>query len=165
MNFFLTLIIFLTISIGYSSEICSRIAQINYQEVLVDAGDRKKGEGLRYYLEKDPVSKKLLNDYQRTNTPSKWSVASTTLGSVLILAGLFQTGDSDELGSKDTLILSGAGIIGINYLINKTISTGSEKILNKAIMQYNKRNSPKIFFNPLIEKNGAGASLSVTQEF
>jgi len=50
----------------FAVETCSRIAIINYQEVLVDSNASDKGEGLRYHLEKDPVAKEYLNTYQKT---------------------------------------------------------------------------------------------------
>ena len=166
MKFFSFIYILLSVSLSYSSEICSRIARINYQEVLVDAGDGRKGEGLRFYLEKDLSAKRLLDKYQETNTPSAWSVASSTVGSLLILTGLLQTGDSDASSQKDTLLFGGAAIIAVNYLINKTISQGSEDTLNKAIEQYNKRNSPKIYFNPYLDNdNNIGASAGITTGF
>lgn len=162
---FFVIALFLSNSLSYSAEICSRIAKINFQEVLVDAGDGRKAEGLRFYLEKDPIAKDLLNEYQDINRPSVWSVATSTLGSLMILTGIFQTGDSNA-SSKNNLIFSGVAVIGINYLINKTISQNSEKILNKAIEQYNKRNLPKIYFNPYIDNsNNLGASAGLTQRF
>lgn len=162
------LIIFmiLSTSLSYSAEICSRIAKINFQEVLVDAGDGRKAEGLRFYLEKDLVAKNLLDEYQDINRPSALSVGVSTVGSLMILTSIFQTGNSNALGHRDTLMFSGIAVIGINYLINKTISQNSEKILNKAIEQYNKRNSPKIFFNPYLDdSNNLGASAGFTQRF
>ncbi len=162
---FIILFLLITSSLSYSAEICSRIAKINFQEVLVDAGDGRKAEGLRFYLEKDPIAKNLLNEYQKINRPSIWSVATSTLGSVMILTGIFQTGESNA-SNKNNLIFAGAAIIGINYLINKTISQSSEKILNKAVEQYNKRNLPKIYFNPYIDNsNNLGGSAGLIQRF
>lgn len=64
MRIILSFLLFFMISNAVAEKTCSRVATINYQQVLVDAGSNKKGEGLRFYLEKDPISKKLLDKYQ-----------------------------------------------------------------------------------------------------
>ena len=51
----LILITILAPNIIWSVETCSRTAIINYQKILVDINTTHKGEGLRYYLEKDTV--------------------------------------------------------------------------------------------------------------
>ena len=63
------IILILSIQIGYCAETCSRKAIVNYQEILVDGGSNKKGEGLRFYLEKDKYSKELLDKYQGSSIP------------------------------------------------------------------------------------------------
>ena len=47
------------ISPGYAitDEPCSRSARINYQDVLVDTSSTRKGEGIKFYLEKDPIAR------------------------------------------------------------------------------------------------------------
>ena len=55
---------------SYGADTCSRVATINYQEVLVDLSNKNRGEGLRYYLEKDQISEDLLDEYQKNNRPT-----------------------------------------------------------------------------------------------
>lgn len=149
----------------HAAETCSRVAVINYQEVLVDAGSSKKGEGLRFYLEKDPISKDLLDKYQDKNKPSIWSAGTSTVGSLMLLAGLMQTSDQENISDRNTLLYGGGILIAISYLTSKTIQYNNEKILKQAVDQYNKRNRPKIFFSPYSDGNGAGFGVGATQEF
>lgn len=159
--------IILTFIIGLQSslavETCSRVAVINYQEVLVDAGSNKKGEGLRYYLEKDPISKELLDEYQERNRPSLWSAGASTLGSLMLLAGLTQTDGSST--NRRNLLYGGGILIGITYLTSKTMQYNNEGILKQAVDQYNKRNRPKIFFSPYSDNGSTGFGVGINQEF
>jgi hypothetical protein len=41
----------------------------------------------------------------------------------------------------------------INFLVAKTMETSNEQNLRKAIEEYNKRNLPKIYYNPDQEDN------------
>lgn len=159
-----SLLIFLSIGV-FGNETCSRVAVINYQEILVDAGSSKKGEGLRYYLEKDPISKELLDKYQKKNKPSNWGAASSSLGSLLILSGLLQTNETEGFANRDSLLYSGAILIGISYLTSKTLQYNNEEYLKQAVDQYNKRNSPKIYFNPYTDGNNTGLGVGVVKEF
>ncbi len=125
-------------------ETCSRIAIINYQEVLVDANTSEKGEGLRYHLEKDPIALEYLNTYQKNST-IKWpSAVLGTAGTGLLLYGFFNS-DSED---RRLYIISGTATILVNFLIARTLEVTNESNLNRAIEEYNKRNLPKIFFNP-----------------
>ena len=67
-------LLFLQISPASATETCSRIATINFQEVLVDTNSTDKGEGLRFHLEKDPIAKEYLNLYQK-NSAITWPTA------------------------------------------------------------------------------------------
>lgn len=148
------------------AETCSRVATINYQEVLVDAGSGKMGEGLRFYLEKDPESKKLLDEYQKRNKPTLWSASASTVGSFLILSSLLQTNESSGIQNKNTLLYSGVMLVGISYLMSKTMKYSNEKYLKQAVDQYNKRNSPRIYFSPFRDNNGgSGATFGVGKRF
>lgn len=144
MRFFLAfLLIFVSLPV-FSVETCSRIAIINYQEVLVDANTSEKGEGLRYHLEKDPVALQYLNTYQK-NSGIKWpSAVLGTAGTGLLLFGFFNS-DSED---RRVYILAGTTTILVNFLVARTLELTNEANLNKAIEEYNKRNLPKIFFNP-----------------
>lgn len=154
MKMFISLLLMLSTTI-YAGETCSRVATINYQEVLVDAGTGKMGEGLRFYLEKDPISKSLLNKYQKLNKPSRWSASASTFGSLAIVASLLQNEEASGLGSKSTLLYGGVMLISLSYLTSKTVKFSNEKILKQAIDQYNKGNSPRIYFSPFKDKTGS----------
>ena len=151
------LIIILCFSLGqmsyvWSEETCSRVAVINHQKVLVDTSSTKKGEGLRYYIDKDPVAKNYLDTYQDKSRPNWANAAVGTLGTSLLIGGLF-TSDSpkdpnEKFNNKEILLGSGAIIILLNFIVARTNSYNNEKYLNKAVEEYNKRNTPKIFFTP-----------------
>lgn len=149
-----------------SAETCSRVATINYQEVLVDASSSNKGEGLRYYLEKDQTAKDLLNEYQDNNKPSIRSAAMSTLGGVMMVGSFFNTGNTGSgITNRDFLLFGGITLIGLNYLISKTNQYHNEYLLSKSVEEYNKRNTPRIFFSPTDPKAGMGLGLGVGQEF
>ena len=152
----------LTITVGYCAETCSRIAIINYQEVLVDAGSNKKGEGLRYYLEKDTNSHKLLDEYQDKNKPTVLGAATSTIGSFMILSGLMQTNESSGIQNKNTLIFGGGILVALSYLTSKTMQYNNEILLKRSVDQYNKRNLPRIYLSP---GAGKGFGVGITQEF
>ncbi len=152
---FLTLILSIFMCLPcLANTTCSRTAVINYQEVLVDAGSGKLGEGLRFYLDKDPESLSLLNEYQKRSKPTLWNTGTSTVGSLMVLAGVLQSGNKNGLGDKKVLIGGGALLITLSYLISKTMKKSNEKYLNLAIDQYNKRNSPRIYFSPFRDNNG-----------
>lgn len=137
----LSLLLFLTSFSSSAEETCSRTAIINYQEVLVDTDSTKKGEGLRFYLEKDDIAEELLNKYQ-TGAEHKWhSAALGTIGTGLIISGLFVNSTSNN---KSVLYLSGATLLVVNFLMAKTFEKGNEENLIKAVEEYNKRNLPRI---------------------
>lgn len=151
--------------VAWSVETCSRIATINYQEVLVDVSSANRGEGLRYYLEKDPIAKELLDEYQENNHPTWKSAAMSTLGTGMMLGGLLRTneGENETLTSRNFLLLGGATLIGVSYLISKTNQYNNEYLLLKSIDEYNKRNTPRIFFAPT--SDGTGMGIGVGGEF
>lgn len=125
-------------------ETCSRIAIINYQEVLVDSNASEKGEGLRYHLEKDPVAKQYLDSYQN-NSAIRWPNALLgTAGTGLLLFGFFTSNSED----RQLYLISGGATILVNFLVARTLEVTNEANLNRAIEEYNKRNLPKIYFNP-----------------
>jgi hypothetical protein len=151
---------------AFAVDTCSRVAVINYQEVLVDAGSGKMGEGLRFYLEKDPVSKELLDEYQKKNTPTILSASASTAGSLLILASLSQTSEEEGIQNKNTLLYTGAALVALSYLTSKTVKFSNEKILKSAVDHYNKRNSPHIYFSPYKDhNNSSGLGIGLQQDF
>lgn len=155
-------------SIILAAETCSRVASINYQEVLVDVSSNRRGEGLRYYLEKDPVAKELLDEYQRNENPTWRSAAISTVGSAMILGGILRNDSENDqlLISKNFLLVGGISLIAVSYLVSKTFQYNNEYLLLKSIDEYNKRNTPRIFFSPTgTEKGGMGLGVGVGQEF
>jgi hypothetical protein len=144
LRFFLVfLFIFLSVP-AFSVETCSRIAIINYQEVLVDSNTSEKGEGLRYHLEKDPIALSYLNTYQK-NSGIQWhSAVLGTAGTGMLLMGFFNS-DSEN---RRLFVIAGASTILVNFLVSRTLEMTNETNLNRSIEEYNKRNLPKIFFNP-----------------
>jgi hypothetical protein len=150
---------------AFSAETCSRVATINYQEVLVDVSSSNRGEGLRYYLEKDQIAKELLDEYQENNRPTWKSAAMSTLGTAMMLGGFLRTtdGENETFTSKNFLIFGGATMIGVSYLISKTNQYTNEYLLLKSVDEYNKRNTPRIFFAPT--GDGSGFGLGIGQEY
>jgi len=149
MKILISIIFSLTSNLIFANETCSRTAIINYQETLVDLNSNQKGEGLRYYLEKDSIAKSHLDTYQN-NIEFKWPNAILgTFGTGLILSGLLIADSGDK---KDTLIITGASMALINFLIAKTFEINNENNLKKSIDEYNKRNLPRIYFDPLAQK-------------
>ncbi len=133
----------------YAVDTCSRLAVINYQEVLVDTNSTEKGEGLRFHLEKDPLAKSYLETYQE-GTQIRWQNAVMgTLGTSLVLGGIL----TNNSGKKKTMLIGGATAIIINFLMAKTLDNANESNLIKAIEEYNKRNLPKIYFNPDLDSS------------
>jgi hypothetical protein len=149
----------------WAAETCSRVATINYQEILVDVSSSNRGEGLRYYLEKDQIAKELLDEYQDNNRPTWKSAAMSTLGSAMLIGGLLRTneGENETLTSRNFLLFGGATLIAVSYLISKTNHYNNEYLLSKSVEEYNKRNTPRIFLSPT--EDGAGLGFGVGQEF
>jgi len=128
-----------------AQETCSRSAIINYQEILIDTNSTQKGEGLRFYLEKDPTAIKYLDKYQE-GAQIKWAnIVMGTTGSLLTIGGLLVGGDSDD---KKAMIIGGVSLLIVNYLTAQTSYFGNERNLEKAIREYNYRNSPPIYYSP-----------------
>ncbi len=137
---------------SFANEACSRIAIINQQEVLVDPSSNRKGEGLRYHLEKDEVAKFYLNEYQNTIESNLRPAIIGTAGTGLILSA-FIANASDK--NRKVLLLSGVATILINFLIDKTIDSSNEKNFTRAIEEYNKRQFPKIYLQDNEKTNPA----------
>lgn len=129
--------------LAQQDETCSRVATVNYQEVLVDANSSQKGEGLRFYLEKDKVAESYLNAYQEGSQVKWHNAVMGTTGTGLIVAGLFTNSTSNN---KESLLIGGAAMILVNFLISKTQETANEQNLRRAIDEYNQRNLPRINF-------------------
>lgn len=142
-KFLILFILFSLLSPTWAVETCSRTALINYQEVLVDTNSNQKGEGLRYYLEKDQIASDYLNKYQEGSHLNWYQAVPGSIGTGMIVAGLISSGGSN----KRSLIIGGAALIAVNFLIAKTFEAANEENLQKAVEEYNKRNLPLIHFN------------------
>jgi len=155
------------LSIAHAAETCSRVATINYQDVLVDVSANGKGEGLRYYLEKDTAAKQLLDEYQENNRSTWKSAAPSTLGVAMILFGFLRpnSGENEAITSKNFLLIGGMTLIAVGYGVSKTTQASNEVFLKRSVEEYNKRNSPKIFFSPTDPRNGVGLGMGVSGEF
>ena len=142
---------------------CGRSVTIDYQEVLIDNDATQKGEGLRYYLAKDPVALSYLDKYQQ-GTRIHWANAALgTIGTGLILGASLNSGNRD--GQKNMLI-SGAIILALNFLVVKTRESYNETYLEQAIEEYNRRNIPRIVLEPPQNANdGVGVGLSIERRF
>ncbi|MCY4524801.1 MAG: hypothetical protein OXB84_08685 [Halobacteriovoraceae bacterium] len=139
-------------------ETCSRTALIKYQEILVDTNFTLKGEGLRYYLEKDSAAKYYLDRYQE-GTKIQWENAILgTIGTGLLLAGVFK-GTEDvnpdiarsKKKTRTGFLLGGGLVIVIHFFVSSILDEHNEENLHRAIQEYNKRNLPHIHFNPLAQ--------------
>lgn len=161
------LILFALLGEVFAAETCSRVATINYQEVLVDVSSNNRGEGLRYYLEKDPIAKDLLNEYQENNRPSWKTAALSSAGTGMLLVGLLRTGsgESESLTNRNNLLVGGISMIAISYLISRTNQYRNEYLLQRSVDEYNKRNTPKIYLTPLDAPKGMGLGVGVGKEF
>lgn len=144
-------------------EPCSRTAQINYQKVLVDIGSQSKGEGLRFYLQKDPKAKSLLDEYQEKSKPSIYGATTSTLGSLMVLSGLLNSGETSV--TNNSITYAGVFLIAISYLTTRTLQYSNEKILENAVNSYNKRNSPKIIFSPYSNGRDIGIGGAIKAQF
>jgi hypothetical protein len=166
LNFLILMLFLLSLQLQ-AAETCSRLATINYQDVLVDVSSSGRGEGLRYYLQKDQTARILLDEYQDNNRPTWKSAAASTLGTAMILAGLLRTGEGENeaLTSRNFLLLSGATLIAVSYAVSRSNQYNNEYLLLKSVEEYNKRNSPKIFFSPTDPKDGVGLGMGVSREF
>ena len=138
-----------------AAETCSRVAIINYQEILIDTSSTQKGEGLRYYLEKDSRALEYLDKYQKGTQTKIVNAALGTLGTLLMLTGLL-TNSSDA--QKRGFLIGGAGIIAVDFAYAKIAEVQNEGNLIKAIEEYNKRNLPRIYFAPDRKKSGRNPS-------
>lgn len=142
MRFFLVFLFILHSASTFAVETCSRTAIINYQEVLVDSNSSQKGEGLRFYLDKDPIAKEYLDIYKK-NSAIQWpSAVIGTAGTGLLFFGFFNSNSEN----RRLYLISGTATILVNFLVARTLEVSNESNLKRAIEEYNKRNLPKILF-------------------
>lgn len=160
-KYFLLISLFLQ-NLSYAEEICSRTAIINYQKVLVDTSSNGKGEGLRYYLEKDTISEKHLNDYRRGNQDMTVNAILGTTAIGLFLAGLVSTNSADDktFGKKELLMSTGLGLFITNFVVYRFLEKSNELHLQKAVDEYNNRNLPRIYFSPFQKGSSEGRNPS-----
>ena len=162
------LVLFLIMSFAVQADqTCSRTATVNYQEVLVDVSASYRGEGLRYYLEKDQISKELLDEYQENNRPTWKSAAMSTVGTAMLLGGFLRSDSNanESFASRNVLLFGGATLIAVSYLISKTDQYTNEHLLYKAVEEYNKRNTPRIYFGPAGTMENLGVGVGLQKDF
>ena len=144
---------------------CGRTVTIDYQDVLIDNDATQKGEGLRYYLAKDPAALSYLDKYQE-GTKIHWAnVALGTAGTGLILLGVSLY--SGNRADQKNMVISGVALLAVNFLIAKTFASYNETYLEQAIEEYNRRNIPRIIINAPADqsKEGVGLGLSIERRF
>lgn len=122
---------------------CSRTAIINGQEVLVDGSSTQKGEGLRFYLQKDPIARSYLQKYQNGTDINILNATLGSLGSALIITRV--VGNASPTNSRK-LLISGLSLLAINFLVARTLQANNESNLLRAVEEYNQRNSPVIHY-------------------
>lgn len=133
----------------------------------MDVSSNNRGEGLRYYLEKDQSAKGLLDEYQDNNRPSWKTAALSTFGTGMIAGGILRTGSGEEesFTNRNVLIVGGITMIAVSYLVSRTNQYKNEYLLQKSVEEYNKRNTPKIYLTPLDTHKGMGVGAGLSQEF
>lgn len=141
-NFILAILILSTQSILGAVSSQRRFALINGEKVAIDTSTSQKGEGLRYYLEKDPIALEYLEQYTEGNRPNWYRVTLSTIGIGLIAGGALST------SNRDLLVGMGVGIFGLSFLYAKTREAEREEILKNSVIEYNKRNKPEIILAP-----------------
>lgn len=143
-----------------------RTVQINGESIAIDASTTQKGEGIRYYLEKDPIALEYLNQYAQTNKPNWKRIAVSTFGVGLILGSIIASNETDNIFLKrDTLLYSGLGIVALSFIFAKTKQGEQEIYLNQAIQEYNKRNKPEIIWSPQYHPENKSFGIFIGREY
>lgn len=136
-------------SAGSAADLCSRVALIDFQEVLVDTDNNQRGEGLRRFLERDPTALAHLERYQEGARLTWRDTVAGSVGTGLILGGLLA-----EDGDRRRGLLAGGGVFMlVNFLVARTVEHANEGNLERAIEEYNKRNAPAI----RLRRDGTGS--------
>lgn len=145
---------------------CSRTVIINGKKIAIDTSSTQKGQALRYYLSKDPIASEYFEQYTEANKPHWKRIGASTLGVGLILGSLVSSNNTkNNLFKRDTLLYSGLGIVALSFLYAKTKDNENEVWLNKAIDEYNKRSSPKIYWLPQYQPEKASWGLMIGTEY
>ena len=160
----------LTVLNTQANESCSRIAIINHQEVLVDSSSSQKGDGLKYYLMKDDQAAGYFKTYQKNNQPNLTTPLVTSAGMAMVIGGIVASNQDGTFINKKTLIGSGLTLLIVNYFISKTNQFRNEKNLQRAVEEYNKRQTPKIYFSPFADgetgqSQNLGVNIGLSQRF
>lgn len=118
---------------------CQRKAVIGNKKYVIDILSTKKGEGLRYTMQRDPFALELLEKYQHDSKKIKYAAYTGT--PALILTG-WRMAQADEVG-KDLLFWTGiTGILG-SYLWGQMLSNSNEDTLENAVSTYNRNASAR----------------------
>ena len=163
---FFIIFIFFNYSVFSAQNKCSRTVQINGKNVSIDASSTQKGEGLRYYLSKDPIAYQYFEQYTDSNKPNWRRIGVSTFGIGLITAGLLSSNETKNIFYKrDTLFYSGIGIVALSFLYAKTKQGEKEVWLEKSVKEYNKRSQPKIYWAPQYAPEKQGWGLTISREY
>ena len=123
------------------NQTCSRVAIYNNEEVLIDGHTSKKGSGLNKIMKSNMLAMKHLENYQTNNEMKIFNIASGTVSTASIFAGLLYTGSK---ANKNNLLIFGGLIALVNFLTTKTIEFYNERELDLAISEFNKTSDNKI---------------------
>ena len=129
---------------AWAAKPCERVATVNHQEIPLETVSSGKGEGLRPYLEKDENALRHLDRYQERNRIRPFNTLLGIAGPGFLVAGLVLEPRSEE---KKTFLTWGVVLVATNFLVTRAIQGTSESYLEKAVEEYNKRNSPRIELN------------------
>ena len=131
------MIYFLTNSV-YSSEsvtTCSRKAEYNNKEILIDGYTGIKGSGLNKLLMANPTALKHLENYQNSSKVELFNLISGSVSTASLALGLVYNGDKTN---KNNFLLIGGIFALVNFLTTKTVQFYNERELTLAIEEFNK---------------------------
>lgn len=112
---------------------CTRMAQVGERKIFVDPISLQKGEGLRSLYEEDPLSLKLLEEYQE-GTKDLGNLAYIGTPGVALTA--WRLTSSDDL-SKDALFWGGISIVMTSFFVGRWMSDRNENYFQSALERYN----------------------------
>ena len=137
-------------NIVYSKELsntCSRKAEFNSKEVLVDGITGIKGSGLTKIMKDHPEALSHLKKYQDAEKVKIFNLISGSVSTSAIALGILYTGDKTN---RNNFLLFGGVVALINFLTTKTVEYYNERELTLAIETFNKNSDHPI---RLIQQN------------
>lgn len=121
---------------------CSRMYVYKNQTYSMDSGRKQDGEGLRNIFKKDVKATQMLNEYQLQNKQiARWPAYFGSLGILTFVGGSLYANSLeskiDQRNLRYASILTGALITLGSYYYGQYSLKQNEKLLHKAIHQYN----------------------------